>query len=37
MTSEQEKERKGLKSKQKITLESAKCTIGSPKRRIKVT
>jgi hypothetical protein len=27
------REKKGLKSKQKITSESAKCMLGSPKRR----
>jgi hypothetical protein len=27
------RKRKGLKSKQKTTLESAECTMGSPKRR----
>jgi hypothetical protein len=30
---EHEKKKKGLKSKQKTTPESAECTMGRPKRR----
>jgi hypothetical protein len=33
MVREQEKERKGLKSKQKTMVEGIECTMGSLKRR----